>query len=653
MGFIIHDSFSQKYRSPLGAVRAGQPVRIALRIQCYENASARLIIYDNSGAREISMTQDAGEFSAVIETSSSGVLRYNFFVQTEGECGYYCPKSGRTGGLGELFETNAGRFQLTVYERDFHTPDFFKGALMYQIFPDRFASSGKYAQSGREFHEAKGRRVYIHDSFDEEVLYEPHGGSTDYAPDDYFLGDFSGIESKLDYLAGLGVEVIYLNPIFEAASNHRYNTSDYMQIDPFLGTNEDFSHLCIEAKKRGIKIILDGVFSHTGSDSVYFKGALTGQDSPYYSWYTFLSFPDDYKSWWGFKTLPEINKNDPSWQDFIINAQDSVIKHWLKAGAAGYRLDVADELPDEIIFKMRDAVKGESDENLLLGEVWEDATTKLSYGKLREYALGDGLDSVMNYPLRSALIAFLKGETTSRGLLMFLHEQQQNYPMDMYYCLMNLLSSHDVERMRTVLSLDMDTSNLSREQQAKIKITDEQDKKGAFLLKIALAAVMTLPGMPSIYYGDECGMHGLKDPFDRRPYKQTDISMIKYCAKWGEIHKKAAIKRGYFTSLFIDDDALAIIRFLTDTDALGNAACGDCIVTVIDRSRQKREVCLDLHSAKNGISLEKMQEFKRAGYFSAIDLLSGEKYDVTDGLLQLDLDGRGAYCMELKRGETK
>ena len=199
------------------------------------------------------------------------------------------------------------------------------------------------------------------------------------------------------------------------SSNHRYNTADYRKIDPLLGTEEDFINLCREAKKRGIRIILDGVFSHTGSDSIYFNknsrynsaGAFNTPESPYKNWFQFLKYPDVYKSWWGFTSLPELDKNNPDYINFICG-EDGILRHWLRLGASGYRLDVADELPDSFIARVREAVKAEGEENLLIGEVWEDASNKLAYGVRRKYFLGDELDSVMNYPFKEAILDLLR-----------------------------------------------------------------------------------------------------------------------------------------------------------------------------------------------------------------------------------------------------
>ena len=276
---------------------------------------------------------------------------------------------------------------------------------------------------------------------------------------DAFAGNLKGVKKKLPYLEELGVTCIYLNPIFEAHANHRYNTANYLKADPLLGTNEDFAALCAEAKKHGIRIILDGVFSHTGSDSLYFNregrygpgGAYRDRNSPYRSWYDFDSgYVGGYRSWWGFETLPEVNEETPSYVEFITGP-GGVIDTWLRRGAAGFRLDVADELPDEFIEKVRAAVKRVSPEKFLLGEVWEDATTKFGFNKRRTYLLGKGLDSVMNYPFKNAVLDFVKGKPAEQAMTEIL-TICEHYPAPAMDTALNFLSTHDTERALTVIA---------------------------------------------------------------------------------------------------------------------------------------------------------------------------------------------------------
>ena len=364
---------------------------------------------------------------------------------------------------------------------------------------------------------------------------------------------------------------IYLNPIFEADSNHRYNTADYRRIDPMLGTKADFTALCRAAKKLGIRIVLDGVFSHTGDDSIYFnkygryrgKGAYQGKESPYYSWYDFCEFPDEYRSWWGFRSLPEVKETNPKWSDFIIEGEDSVMRHWLGKGAGGWRLDVADELPDAVIEKMRAAVKETAPDALLLGEVWEDATRKISYGERRSYALGRGLDSVMNYPLRTALLDFALGHTNAAQLRDALLEQKMNYPAPMYHCLMNHLGTHDTARVRSVLGSGTEGKELSRAAQAEFVLTPEQNARAEALQKLCAAVQFALPGMPCIYYGDEEGMQGMRDPFCRAPWQKGNGKLRTYYTRLAaERNGSELLRRGDAAFAAYGEDVLCILRYI-------------------------------------------------------------------------------------------
>ncbi len=376
-------------------------------------------------------------------------------------------------------------------KKPFQCPIWMTEGVMYQIFPDRFARSSSYKAPPMD---------------KDYVLREDWGGFPNHLPDekgtiknnDFFGGNLRGITEKLPYLQELGVTVIYLNPIFEAYSNHRYDTGDFKSIDPLLGTEQDFRELCTEAKQAGIRIILDGVFNHTGSDSLYFnkqgrypgKGAYQSKDSPYFSWYRFTEYPDFYECWWGIDTLPHVNETDPCYMDYILNHEDSVVRHWLSCGASGFRLDVVDELPDEFLHRFREVVKEYDNDAVIIGEVWEDASTKVSYGQKRRYLEGDQLDSVMNYPLQKGIIQFFGGTITGNQLSEIVEGLWRNYPETVFYGLMNILGTHDTPRILTVF--------------------EDRQKLFAAMLIWAL-----MPGIPCIYYGDEIGMRGGRDPFNR------------------------------------------------------------------------------------------------------------------------------------------
>lgn len=454
---------------------------------------------------------------------------------------------------------NPQGFQLTVFSSDYRTPDWFKGGVMYQIFPDRFCKNGTMP-------DVKGR-----------IKREDWGGVPSYRPNekgkvlnnDFFGGNFKGIQSKLPYLADLGVTTIYLNPIFEAASNHRYDTSDYMRIDPFLGDEKDFDELVKAAKEKGIRIILDGVFNHTGDDSVYFNkygnypsvGAYQSKDSPYYSWYSFQSFPDKYESWWGIDILPEVNENSEEYQNFIFE-KGGVLKKWLGFGIGGYRLDVADELPDFFLKKLRKSVKESDGEAIVIGEVWEDASNKVAYSKRREYLHGHELDSVMNYPLKDAMIGYMHGGNAVE-LLRCVRSLIDHYPKQTLDCLMNVLGTHDTARILTVLG-GIYCQNKDEMAQKSAYLSESAKKIAVEKLKMAAVLQFTMPGVPCIYYGDENGQEGHIDPFCRCCYDWEDqnTELIGFYQKLGAIRKKYknVFKDGAFYEILLDDGLIVYKR---------------------------------------------------------------------------------------------
>ncbi len=463
------------------------------------------------------------------------------------------------GNLGK-FCSDGEDWQLTVYQKEFTTPDRLKGGIIYQIFPDRFYKA----------------ETELEDIPDDRILRNDWGAQPEWKPNendkvlnnDYFGGNLKGIEEKLDYIASLGVTCIYLNPIFEAHSNHRYNTADYMKIDPLLGNEEDFRALCDKAKEKGIDIVLDGVFNHTGDDSIYFNkkgrypalGAYNSQQSPYYSWYSFRRWNDDYECWWDFDTLPNVNEKSESYCNFIFG-DDGVIKKWLKLGASGWRLDVADELPDEFLDKLNTCVKSEKSDAIIIGEVWEDASNKLAYHKRRRYLLGGQLDSVMNYPFADAIMYFMR-TGIANGFMDKILTILENYPPQCIPVLMNHIGTHDTMRAITAI-VGESCEGRDRQWQASHTLTDSQLEIGIQMLKTAAAIQFTLPGVPSIYYGDEAGMTGYKDPFNRGcyPWGNENTELIEWYRILGKIRKEnSALCDGSFHPVSEAAGCIAYVR---------------------------------------------------------------------------------------------
>ena len=556
---VLHDPANEFFRSPFGAVKCGQLVHLRLKTADYAEWAA----FVTNGEDHPMRRDDDGCFAAdFLAPKEPGLILYTFRLP-----------GGLSYGSGGLVCGEARPWSITVYDAGFETPAWAEGAMMYQIFPDRYAPGGTAFRNGVRYHRGMGRHIEVHKSWDEPVKGTASPGAKDYYPDDFFGGTLRGVIDRLPALRELGVDCIYLNPIFESDSNHRYNTADYRKIDPMLGSETIFKTLCAKAKALGIRVMLDGVFSHTGDDSIYFNrygrypepGAYQSEASPYYPWYDFRHFPDDYRCWWNFDTLPEVQETNRKWQQFVVSGDDAVMKHYIRIGAGGWRLDVADELPDEVINLMRASVKQTDPDALLLGEVWEDATTKISYGVRRRYALGHGLDSVMNYPFRIAMLDFALGRKNAGEFRDFLIGQRLNYPAPMYRCLMNLLGSHDTARLRSILGSSTDGSEMTRADQAKFMLTPEQNELGRARQKLCAAVQFALPGMPCLYYGDEEGMQGLQDPFCRAPYRAAEGELREYYAALARARRESpALHHGDAAFASWGEDVVFVLRFCTE-----------------------------------------------------------------------------------------
>ena len=569
---VPFDSRKIYYRSPFGAVEQGTKIHFRILLPKAEHTQkAHLCVkYDYDCNWDFTELIWCGKFDEDTEIwecdftpKKIGLYWYNFKLTTIDKTRYVVPSDPYKVST---IEDYMGRsWQITCYKKGFKTPGWLVGGIMYQIFPDRFYFSGE---------EKNIKRTDCKRNKDWYAL-------PDWKPDengviknnDFFMGDLKGITMKLDYLESLGVSCIYLNPISEAYSNHRYDTGDYSKVDPILGTEEDFKHLCAEAKKRGIHIINDGVFSHTGSDSVYFNrsgrygkgGAYNDKNSPYFSWYKFNEWPNNYQSWWGFDTLPEVIEETPSFNEYI-NGKDGIVRKWMKCGNSGWRLDVADELPDVFIENLRKAVKDENPNAFLVGEVWEDASNKESYGARRKFLLGEQFDSVMNYVFRDAILNFCKGQhgKYTMDLIMSVIE---NYPRPVLRVLMNSLSTHDTERAITVMAGEP-LDGKDREWQADTKLDDEHKKLGVKLLKVASAMQFTLPGFPCIYYGDEAGMEGYRDPFNRccYPWGKENKELIEWHKKLADVRKScSALWDGDFINVLSEERRISYIRHDKDS----------------------------------------------------------------------------------------
>jgi glycosidase len=652
---IVHNSAKERYRFPLGAVQTGTTITLCISIHELRYQDAWLTVLRGGDLDEYEMNPEGDVLCARFQAPEEAiVLRYWFrLTLPDGSTVYYGAEMVSNSGIGKVYLNEPPSFQITVHTGTFHTPAWAKEAVLYQIFPDRFHCGDRSAvEEGVAYHRGLGRDLWLHDHWEEPVAWLPSETTGYYRPSDLFGGDLEGIRQSLPRLKALGITLLYLNPIFEAASNHRYNTADYLRVDPALGDEAAFRRLADEAASMGIHIILDGVFSHTGDDSIYFDkygryeglGAYESPDSPFSNWYHFTCFPDQYTSWWGFDTLPEVDEFQQDWIDFIIEKDDSVLNTWLERGAAGFRLDVADELPDDTIERMRTVLKKKDPDSFLLGEVWEDATTKQSYNKDRRYALGQGLDSVMNYPFTNATVAFLKGHMNAYAYRRFLVSQSQNYPREMYYVLMNLLSSHDVARIRTLLGRDLNPGHMSREDQANCRLMEEEDLLGGLLTRIAVAIQFALPGIPSIYYGDEVGMTGLLDPFNRQPWHVRDDRLEGCYRQLAALRRSSrALQTGHAAFYSTNGNVLGVLRFvLGGQDAFGVPGEDEAVIMVCNPSPVSHRIVIDLRADKECMT-EKQIEAMRSIYWEKAVPLSGFDPDsapvipIHGGLLEITL----------------
>lgn len=541
----VFDSSLDFFRMPFGAVPAGTAVTFRVILPAGAGVKQpRLLVYEADRWEQPAVIQPmdaAGDgfsvswYETVFIPPVPGLLFYAFDAETGSG---RVPIRRGADSAGFLGNRDGALWQLTVYDPAMKTPPSVGGGVFYQIFPDRFRNSGVPKQNVPP----------------DRVLRGDWGGLPEWRPDqdgrvlcnDYFGGDLAGIQEALPYLASLGVTALYLNPIFEAHSNHRYNTADYLAVDPLLGTEEEFKSLCAAAHERGIAVLLDGVFSHTGSDSRYFNregrygagGAFRDPESPYRRWYRFDPHdPSRYKSWWGFDTLPEVEETEPSYLEFLCG-EGGVIDHWMRLGADGFRLDVADELPDPALDAICAAIRRNSPAAPIIGEVWEDASNKVSYGVRRRYLLGGQLTGVMNYPLRSAILGFVR-DGDADGLRRTLSALLENYPPLVINGLMNPLSTHDVSRALTALSAPSD-EGMSRAWQAEHNaLSTEQLQEGKRLFRLAAVLQYFLPGAPSIYYGDEAGLYGYRDPFNRGcfPWDAPDRELTEWFRELGAVRR--------------------------------------------------------------------------------------------------------------------
>ena len=597
--WLMHNSHALEYRRPFGPVICGSKLFIAIKVSALRKIDGIFLrLWQEESGEQIIAMQPADIQSGdwryyqveIKARSTPGLMWYWFFLRDSDTTWYYGTKEDGLGGAGQTGNTPPPAYQITVYPADSATPAWFKETVVYQIFVDRFANG---REDGSILHPKP--EILAHQHWDDTPVYAKDPDTGQVLAYDFFGGNLAGVIKKLPYLTDLGITAIYFNPIFEAPSNHKYDTADYKQIDSMLGDNDLFQELCHQAAERGISIILDGVFSHTGSDSIYFNkenrypeiGAYQSKQSPYYSWYLFINHPKEYESWWGVDALPNVNELDPGYLQFVIKGTDSVLRYWNKIGVRGWRLDVADELPEEFIRIFRQELKSCDPENILIGEVWEDASRKESYGKMRSYFHGDELDSVINYPWRKILLNFVLGMTSADQAARALLSQFENYPIINFFSNFNVLGTHDVPRILTLAGEAPSEKALSLAERGRFRL--EGDKLQLALQRLQLLALcqMTFPGAPCIYYGDEAGTEGYSDPLNRRtyPWGNENKELLTWYKKLIAVRNAYPMLRtGKWEVIWAEGDVLAYRRWINaGCDALGQSRPNNMAIVIINR----------------------------------------------------------------------
>lgn len=548
-------------RSPQSAVSVYMPVHFSLTVRCDVYLSKVVLVVIRDGdKREFDClaqyhegNEEAYCFTAEFVPRTSGLYWYYFLCFQNEHSFYICSDDDMNAYATGILQDS---WQLTVCDKNAISPTWMCGRTMYHIFVDRFKRGAYFAKKdGAE----------LRDDWGECPRFKPVGGKI--LNNDFFCGNLRGIIEELDYLESLRIGVLYLSPIFQAASNHRYDTGDYSSIDELLGTQEDFCELCEKASQKDIRIILDGVFNHTGDDSLYFNkygkypltGAYQSQQSAFYDWYKFNNYPDGYASWWGIDTLPAVNQQSASYIEYI-SGEDGIATKWLRCGASGYRLDVVDELTDDFLDPLCTRIKREKPDSIIIGEVWEDASNKSSYGVRRRYFLGGQLDSVMNYPIKEAIIAFV----LSRKSAPFVREINKivdHYPKHIRDNLMNILSTHDTVRILTILASA--PYPMTRAERAYAEPDIVTYRSAVRKLKFASLLQFTIFGVPCVFYGDEAGLVGYEDPFNRRcfPWGSENRELLDWYGLLGKLRQEhMEFAQGEMRFLSVDENSVVFSR---------------------------------------------------------------------------------------------
>ena len=542
---VLHDSQSIEFRKPFGAVEVGQKVKLSINVDKEIIVAIELIQFDgtklNIGMEKEYLNNGKFRYSVEIDISDAlGILEYYFILIDGYDRLYYGNNNDHLGGIGQIYTYNPVPYQITVYKKSF-VPNWYKEGVIYQILIDRFynGNENNNINSPKKNSFIYGRwsdtPMYIRDNRGKIIRW------------DFYGGNLKGIIKKMDYIKSLGVSIIKLSPVFKSPSCHKYDIADYEIVDEMFGSNDEFKELCEVAKSKGIKIILDIVLSYTSSDSKYFNrfgnydeiGAYNSPNSKFYNWYKFIQYPYKYESWWGIDGRPNVDSMNKEYIDYIVNNKNSIINRWIGFGISGWNLNVIDELPDEFIELIRKKIN-KIDKNIaLLGDIWEDASNKISYSIRRKYLQGDEVHAATNYPLRESLINFIKGYIKSDRFKQKVMSLYENYPRESFYGNINVIGTNDTERILTVLD------------------------ENILLLRLLVVLQFTLPGVPLICYGDEAGLKGGKEPDNRKsyPWGKENKELIDFYHKIINIrNEENGLKKGNLIIFETDPDVFAFER---------------------------------------------------------------------------------------------
>jgi 4-alpha-glucanotransferase len=584
---IFYNSHDEEYKKPFGAVVTGQQIDIRLKVEKGHDVDCRILVMIREVDAKFVMDVEREEGDYIVYKAEffapnyPCLIHYHFTIEEGGETYYIGNCREKLGGECFIYDENPVPYQITVAAANIRVPQWYKEGIMYQIYVDRFKACGhKNLYEGRKgfvkYEDWNDKNRYIKDNSGDVIFWDVYGGN------------LRGVVEKIPYLKSLGVSILYFNPIFEAGSNHKYDTGDYEKLDFGYGSDLDFEDLVDECKKNDISIILDGVFSHVGMDSKYFnrfgmyenKGAYQSMNSEYFDWFRFKDYPNEYECWWGNKSLPNVEEMNPSYLDYILRGENSIVKQWIRKGVKGWRLDVADELPDEFIQILKTETLKVDEDSIVLGEVWEDASNKESYNKLREYFYGDELDSVMNYPFRISFTGFLAGHIKGETALKKIMSIYENYPREYFYSCMNLVGTHDTVRVLTCMGNSPDERSLDDDAKYGYVLSEDQLKYAVKRLKLLSLVQATFPGVPCIYYGDEAGMEGYSDPYCRGTYPwghENEELLCWYRKIFKYRESSEVLKRGSWKPYSCKGDLFSFTR------TLGS----ETIVVAINRSGEE------------------------------------------------------------------